>query len=236
MQNGYEILSENEMTCYYDFQNSPGAIPGEIKGKFDYLSNENIVSKLIEFEDDSFQIVTLYVPHIHCSSCIWILENLQKLNQHLISSQVNFPEKTVRLHYNSQETSLKDLVILLSSIGYEPYISLDDAGGKKKPVNRSLIYKLGIAGFAFGNIMFLSFPEYFEVSEYWLEKYKHLFRWLMLFFSLPVVFYAANDYFISAYKGLRSKILNIDVPIALGILALFIRSSLKLSLIMEQGF
>ena len=52
----------------------------------------------------------------------------------------------------------------------------------------------------------------------------------MLIFSLPVVFYAANHYFISAYKGLRSKILNIDVPIALGISVLFIRSSTEVLL------
>ena len=232
----YELLSENEMSCYYDFQNNPGAIPQEIKGKYDYLSNESIVRKLVEFEDDTFQIATLYIPHIHCSSCIWVLENLQKLNAGIVSSQVNFPKKTVRVHYNIQETSLKDVVILLSSIGYEPYISLEDTSGTTKKVDRSLIYKLGIAGFAFGNIMFLSFPEYFEVSEFWLEKYKYIFRWLMLFFSLPVVFYAANDYFISAYKGLRSKLLNIDVPIALGITVLFVRSSAEVIFDLGTGF
>ena len=232
----YELLSENEMTCYYDFQNNPGAVPQEIKGKYDYLSNESIVSKLVEFEDDSFQVVTLYIPHIHCSSCIWVLENLQRLNEGIVSSQVNFPKKTIRLHFNSQKTSLKDVVILLSSIGYEPYISLDDTTTKSKSVDRSLIYKLGVAGFAFGNIMFLSFPEYFEVSEYWLEKYKYVFRWLMLLFSLPVVFYAANNYFISAYKGLRSKMLNIDIPIALGITVLFVRSSAEVILDVGTGF
>ena len=73
--------------------------------------------------------------------------------------------------------------------------------------------------------MFLSFPEYFEVDEFWLEKYKFLFRWLMFAMAIPVVFYAAKDYFISAYKGLRHKILNIDVPIAIGISVLFIRST-----------
>ena len=232
----YELLSENEMSCYYDFQNNPGAIPQEIKGKYDYLSKESIVSKLIEFEDDTFQIATLYIPHIHCSSCIWILENLQKLNTGIISSQVNFPKKTVRVHYNTKETSLKEVVVLLSSVGYEPYISLEDTSGTTKHVDRSLFYKLGIAGFAFGNIMFLSFPEYFEVSEYWLEKYKYIFRWLMLLFSLPVVFYAANDYFISAFKGLRSRLLNIDVPIALGITVLFMRSSAEVLFDTGTGF
>jgi Cu+-exporting ATPase len=124
----------------------------------------------------------------------------------------------------------------LSSIGYEPYISLDDFKSGKQHINRALIYKLGVAGFAFGNVMFLSFPEYFEVGEFWLEQYKHLFRWLMFTFSLPVVFYAAQDYFSSAYKGLRSKLLNIDVPIALGIAVLFLRSTFEIIFNLGAGF
>lgn len=232
----YEIFSENDLTCYYDFQNNPGAIPEEIQGKYDFLDNLSIVEKLLEFNDGNMQVVNLYIPHIHCSSCIWILENLHKLQENVSSSQVNFPKKTVRITYNSEKTSLKEIVLLLSSVGYEPYISLEDYEVGKKKVDRSLIYKLGIAGFAFGNVMFLSFPEYFEVSEYWLEQYKGIFRWLMFFFSLPVVFYAGVDYFISAYKGLRSKILNIDIPIALGILVLFVRSTAEIVFDLGTGF
>ncbi|AZJ35181.1 heavy metal translocating P-type ATPase metal-binding domain-containing protein [Tenacibaculum singaporense] len=232
----YEIFSENDLTCYYDFQNNPGAIPEEIQGKYDFLDNESIVDKLLEFNDGNVQVVNLYIPHIHCSSCIWVLENLHKLQEFVSSSQVNFPKKTVRITFNSERTSLKEIVLLLSSIGYEPYISLEDYEVGKKKVDRSLIYKLGIAGFAFGNVMFLSFPEYFEVSEYWLEQYKGIFRWLMFIFSLPVVFYAGQDYFISAYKGLRSKILNIDVPIALGIFVLFVRSTAEIVLDLGTGF
>ncbi|KAB1154523.1 HAD-IC family P-type ATPase [Tenacibaculum aiptasiae] len=232
----FEIFSENDLTCYYDFQNNPGAIPEEIQGKYDFLENESIVNKLLEFNDGNTQVVNLYIPHIHCSSCIWVLENLHKLQKSIINSQVNFPKKTVRITYNLDEISLQEVVLLLSSIGYEPYISLEDYEVGKKKVDRSLIYKLGIAGFAFGNVMFLSFPEYFEVSEFWLEQYKGVFRWLMFFFSLPVVFYAAQDYFISAYKGLRSKILNIDVPIALGVSVLFIRSSVEIIFDLGTGF
>ncbi|MDX1317764.1 MAG: heavy metal translocating P-type ATPase metal-binding domain-containing protein, partial [Xanthomarina gelatinilytica] len=187
----YEIFSENDLTCYYDLQSAPGAIPKEIQGKYDFLEQQNIIDKLLEFNDGNTQIVTLYIPHIHCSSCIWILENLNKLNPGISSSQVNFGKKNVRITYNSNLCSLKEVVILVSSIGYEPYISLEDFKTGKSNVNRSLIYKLGVAGFAFGNVMFLSFPEYFEVGEYWLEQYKHLFRWLMFAFSVPVIFYSA---------------------------------------------
>jgi P-type Cu+ transporter len=232
----YEIFSVNDLTSYYDLQNAPGATPKEIEGKYDFLNNEKIVEKLLEFNNENTQIVTLFIPHIHCSSCIWILENLNKLLPAIITSQVNFGEKTVRITYKSETLYLKNIAEFLSRIGYEPYISLEDYKTGKNQINRSIIYKLGVAGFAFGNVMFLSFPEYFQVDGFWLEKYKPVFRWLMFAFSLPVVFYASQDYFISAYKGLRSSILNIDVPLALGIAVLFIRSTVEIIFDLGTGF
>jgi len=232
----YEIFSVNDLSCYYDLQSAPGATPKEIEGKYDFLNNAKICNKLIEFDDDKTQIVSLYIPHIHCSSCIWILENLNKLQPSVSSSTVNFGKKSVRITYNSKTISLKSLVKLLSSIGYEPYISLESFESGKTKIDRSLIYKLGIAGFAFGNVMFLSFPEYFQVDGFWLELYKPVFRWLMFAFSLPVVFYSAQGYFVSAFKGLRSKLLNIDIPIALGIVVLFIRSTAEIVFDLGTGF
>ncbi|WP_299431270.1 heavy metal translocating P-type ATPase metal-binding domain-containing protein [uncultured Aquimarina sp.] len=232
----YDIFSTNDLSCYYDLQSAPGAIPKEVEKKYNYLDTPAIAEKLIEFSDGTTEIITLYIPHIHCSSCIWILENLHKLESSITNSQVNFPKKTVRITFSNEKISLKEVVMLLNSIGYEPYISLDDYSERKKYIDRSLIYKLGVAGFAFGNVMFLSFPEYFEVSEYWLEQYKYVFRWLMFIFSLPVVLYAAQDYFVSAFKGLRSKILNIDVPIALGIVVLFLRSTAEIIFDWGTGF
>lgn len=239
----YEIFSSNDLSYYYEIQSAAGATPKAIEGKYDFLNTETIVERLTEFNDGNLQIVNLYIPHIHCSSCIWILENLNKLNPFISNSQVDFPKKTVRVTYNSSKISLKELVLLIARIGYEPYISLADFDNKKDAVDRSLTYKLGVAGFAFGNVMFLSFPDYFDLSssdasggEFWLNSYEHVFRWLMFAFSLPVVFYAGKDYFISAYKGLRSNILNIDVPIALGILVLFLRSTLEIIFDWGSGF
>ena len=232
----YEILNENELSCYYDFEKSPGNIPAELKGKYDYLDNAKIVENLYDFIDDDICVITFYIPHIHCSSCIWVLENLEKLNSEIISGIVNFPKKEVRITFNNTKISLRQVVELLGSIGYEPYISLEDTLNTKRKIDRSLIYKLGVAGFAFGNIMLLSFPEYFQANEFWLERYKPLFRNLIFLMSFPVVFYSANEYFISAYKGLKHNILNIDVPIALGISVLFIRSAVEIIFDLGQGY
>lgn len=232
----YEIFSVNDMTCYYDFENAPGATPLDINGKYDFLENESIVAKLLDFQEAATAVVSLSIPHIHCSSCIWILENLQRLQQGISTSQVNFPEKKVRITYNPEVVSLKQIVYLLSAIGYEPYISLENYETGKNNVDRSLTYKLGVAFFCFGNIMLLSFPEYFEVKEFWLDSFKPFFRGLIFALSLPAFFYSASDYYVSAYKSIKSRMLNIDIPIALGIIVMFVRSVVDILFDYGSGF
>ncbi|MEM9077080.1 MAG: heavy metal translocating P-type ATPase metal-binding domain-containing protein [Bacteroidota bacterium] len=232
----YEIFSDNGLSYFYELEAKAGSTPNPIQQKYDFLDNPEIVSQLVEFDEEGVQVVNLSIPNIHCSSCIWLLENLNRLHEAISVSQVNFPAKTIRVTYKTEGFTLKTLVLLLASVGYEPYLSLEDYAKKNSKVDRSLLYKLGVAGFAFGNVMLFSFPEYFEVEEFWLEQYKVVFRWLMFAFSLPVVFYAAQDYFKSAIKGLRSKMLNIDVPIALGILVLFLRSSVDIIWDLGSGF
>ncbi|MBO9585444.1 MAG: heavy metal translocating P-type ATPase metal-binding domain-containing protein [Flavobacterium sp.] len=232
----YEIFSINDLTSYYDFEKSPGATPQDIKGKYDFLENESILAKVLEFQEGNTSIVSLSIPHIHCSSCIWILENLNRLQQGISVSQVNFHEKKVRITFNSDIVSLKEIAYLLSSIGYEPYISLENYGTAKTKVDRSLTYKLGVAFFCFGNIMLLSFPEYFEMKEFWLDSYKPFFRLLIFLLALPTFLYSASGYYVSAYHSIRTRMLNIDIPIALGIIVMFIRSTYDMLMDHGPGF
>lgn len=224
------------MTCYYDFEKSPGATPQDIKGKYDFLDNEAILSKVLEFQEGNTAIVSLNIPHVHCSSCIWILENLNRIQPGISISQVNFPEKRVRITFNSDLVSLKAIVYLLSSIGYEPYISLENYETGKTNVDRTLTYKLGVAFFCFGNIMLLSFPEYFEIKEFWLDNYKPFFRILIFILALPSFLYSASGYYVSAYKSIKSGMLNIDIPIALGIIVMFVRSTFDIVMNYGSGF
>lgn len=232
----YEILNQHELSDYYKLEKAPGTIPTEIQGKYEYLDNESIASKIIEFDDQEIAVVNFNIPGIHCSSCIWVLENLHKLNDGIKVALVNFPKKEVRITFNKNDISIREVVELIASIGYEPYISLDDSEAISRKVDRKLIYQVAIAGFAFGNIMMLSFPEYFQMEEYWLNRYKPFFRGLMLLLSLPALLYSGQDYLISAFKGLKHGVLNIDVPISLGILVLFTRSTYEIVSNTGQGY
>ncbi len=226
----FEILDENNLCNYYDLDKTPGISPDFLNTKkFDYLDDQQTIRKLVDFSEGDYVKVTFDIPQIHCSSCIWLLENLYKLNSGITSSQVDFLKKELTVSINNKKISLKELVQLLASIGYEPQILLDSIDNKSKIKSTSkLYYRVGIAGFCFANIMMFSFPEYLgiDLSNSLLKK---VFTYLNLLLALPVFFYSAYEYFGSALKGLNKKIINIDFPISLGILVIFIRSVYEVS-------
>lgn len=232
----YEILSDHNLMDYYQFEKNPGLTPKASQDKFQYLEEESIVERLIDFQEGDTSIVHLYVPQIHCSSCIWILEHLHKLNPNIGFSQVEFSKKQTTIHFNHHKVRLKEIVLLMSSLGYEPYISLEQAENKTKWIDRSLIYKIGVAFFGFGNIMLLSFPEYFGVEDHWMDQYRNFFRYLNVVLALPVFLYSASPYFKSGFQSLKNKSLNIDVPMALGILVMFVRSLVDIFILDGAGF
>ena len=84
--------------------------------------------------------------------------------------------------------------------------------------------------------MLLSFPEYFEVKEFWLDQYRGFFRWLIFALALPSFFYSASGYYVSAYKSIKTKMLNIDIPVALGIVVMFVRSTFDIFMDYGSGF
>ncbi|MCE6991882.1 heavy metal translocating P-type ATPase metal-binding domain-containing protein [Dyadobacter sp. CY323] len=221
----YDLLKESDLCDYYAIDGAAGISPDKswFKGKFDYLDLPEVHSRMIEFTDGNLSRINWYIPKMHCSSCIWLLEQLYKFNPAIRSSVVNFPEKTVRITFDAQKVKLSELATLVSSIGYEPYISLDDVEGKKiKKWDRTRLYKIGIAGFCFGNIMMLSFPEYFHLGmDASDEKLRITFGLLNLALSLPVLIYCANDFFKSAWSALKGKYLNIDAPIVIALLSIF---------------
>ncbi|QTN38443.1 heavy metal translocating P-type ATPase metal-binding domain-containing protein [Cryomorphaceae bacterium] len=221
----YELLSENDLCDYYELEELSGIAPkGAFKGSYDYLNDEGIQDRLLEFTDGQTAVVRLYLPAIHCSSCIWLLEHMDRLTPGILHSEVNFPKKEIRVTYQLEKQSLSQVAEFLAMLGYPPNINLSDLDGGERKQNRTLIYQLGIAAFAFGNVMLLALPEYFG-TDVWLARYAPFFRYIMMILSIPVILYSARDYFRSAWSGLRQRYINIDVPIALGISVLFIRSS-----------
>jgi P-type Cu+ transporter len=223
----YEILDQNGMCTYYNLDENPGiTLKGRSYGeKYAYLDNADIARRLLDYADEKLCKITFHVPSIHCSSCIWLLENLYRLKPGISYSRVNFMRKEVVLNFDPQVVQLRQVVELLATLGYEPLISLDDYAGKeKRKENYHIYFKIGVTAFCTGNIMLLSFPEYFHLDAVLDQEYKQFFTWINVVLAMPVFFYGASGYFISAWKSLREKVINLDVPISIGIFTLFARS------------
>ena len=118
----YQILDENKLYKYYQLEESPGikVETTEFGNKYAFLDNTEVKEKLISFSEGSISKVRFFIPVIHCASCIWLLENLSKLNHGIRYSFVNFTKKEVDITFDESVISLRQLVELLSSVHYIP--------------------------------------------------------------------------------------------------------------------
>jgi P-type Cu+ transporter len=220
----YELFQDDQLKELYASRNKSNP---HLNGKYEYLENEEIASQLLSFQSQTHNIIQIALPDIHCSACVYVLENLSDFHKAVIQTKVNFVKKSAEVHYNPETISLPELAALLSSIGYPPLFELEDSKNKKSVTGSSysLSLKIGVAAFCFGNIMLLSFPEYLGIQGEASHGFDRFFNYINLFLSIPVLVFSGNDYLISAYKGIKNRFVNIDVPIALGIVVLFTRSA-----------
>jgi Cu+-exporting ATPase len=218
----YLLLSANELGAYYEQDANAGIRPNNTaKETFSVLDDLELRKKYIDFQEGDSVRLTLHLPQIHCASCIFLLEHLHRLHEGIIRSTVHFPKKTATITVNTGLIKLSELAVLLTKTGYEPdFKSIDKSSST---FDKRLLLQLGIAGFAFGSIMLWSFPEYLGIDHSY-SGIRNLSSYLSFAVSIPVLLFSARDYFKSAIAGIRLRSLNLDIPIAIGILALYIRS------------
>jgi Cu+-exporting ATPase len=221
----YQLINQQGLCDYYSLNQQPGATQRVIvrKDKFAFLDDKGIQEQLISFSNATQCRVVLYLPHIHCSSCLYLLEHLHRLQPGILGARVNFTRKEIEIDYDQQVTTLRKVAELLTQIGYEPYISLAQLKEGKPVLHNQYVRELGVAGFCFANIMLLSFPEYFGLAATEMNL-QGIFRMLNLVLALPVVLYSAQPFYLSAWKSLQHGFLHIDGPIVLAIVITFSRS------------
>lgn len=226
-QTVHTLLAENGLDNFYALEATAGRSQQRLnKEDYSWLDNADLARPFLRYSDQEQSRITLELPQIHCVSCVWLLENLGRLHPGVLAVQVNFGQRKADILFRHSALSLRELAELLARIGYPPAFHKKTATDKSSPTNRRLLYQIGLAGFTFGNIMLLSFPEYLGLHiDLGGESFARFFGYLNLLLSLPLLLYSGSDYLRSAWQSLRQRQLNIDVPIAIGLLALFITST-----------
>ena len=222
----FQILQQNQLCDFYTFDdaqaNKPKAFPKE---KWSFLDTAEIQQQLLQFSSAKLSIITLHIPGMHCTSCIYLLENLNRIKQGVISTEVNFLKKEITIQFQPEIITLRELVETLCTIGYAPSINLQDAEKKhEKQSNKQLYYKIGVAGFCSMNLMAFGLPDYFDFNNLLTTDFKLLFSVSSAILALPVIFYSGWDYFKSGFYALKNRTVNMDLPVALGLSGLIIQS------------
>src|SRR5690242_10218515 len=158
----FALLQRAGLGAFYACDINPGTSQKETSrrdaGRFAALDDPAVADRLIAFNDGSIARVTFPVPSIHCSSCVWLLEQLWRFDPGILRTEVDLLRRAVHVDFQPATTSLRAIAEQLAAVGYEPALSPEDSRDPVPASRRTLYLRIGVAGFAFGNIMLFSIP------------------------------------------------------------------------------
>ena len=163
---------------------------------------------------------TWTLPDMHCAHCVKSIENLPQHLEGVWRAEVNFPQKSVRVEYDANHVEPSDIESLFRTMGFPP---LPSEAPSNAPM-RALVGRLAVAGFAFGNVMMMSLADYVGGAAFLESGFVAGFKVWSMVLAIPVVAYSAAPFFRRAWAGIRRGRLNLDLPVALGIVTLATQS------------
>jgi Cu2+-exporting ATPase len=197
---------------------SGGATPEDPLAVF---NSEGVYQTYVRRLDDNLRQADLIVSGIHCAGCVRAIER-GLVEAGAAEAQVNFGNHRASVTWDDSGIRLAEILRALRRLGYDghPYDPHTQELLHRREL-RQAVARLGVAGFGAGNVMLYSvglYAGYFYGME---TGFRQLFQWISLLLCLPVVFYSGWPFLRGAWGGLRTRRLNMDSLISLGILTTF---------------
>ena len=189
------------------------------------LDDVSLYAHVYKHVSEHTAVAELILPTVHCASCVRTLETWPSLQKGLIDVKIDFSQQRGTFRFDPSEVKLSTLAHLLEGMGFPPDMSLASAETVTKgrsPHERKALRQLAVAGFVSGNTMLFALPEYFGLSPQ--DDLSLFIRGITALLSIPLVLVSSEPFFVSAWGALKNRTTNMDVPIALGIVALFVKS------------
>ena len=170
---------------------------------------------------------SLILEGITCAACIWLNEQYLSGLPGVTDVRVNYATRRALVRWDETRIKLSEILQAIQKIGYRalPY-NPDQQQESHQRERRQQQRRLAVAGLFGMQVMMLSISLYagaWSGMEYAFEQF---FRWLNLGLTLPVVFYSAAPFFISAWRDLARRRVGMDVPVSLAIGIAFASSAM----------
>lgn len=219
----YSILRNQNLLGFYEIpDNEIHSLKNKPVADYSYCDSEYFRKLFVRSTGRGTYSIRMRLPDIHCAACVWLLEKLPEMLAPVRSARINYLRKSLEVSFD-ETLPVSRLVEFIARLGYPPDFAAESPSTRRlSAYDKSLLRKMAVAAFGFGNAMLFSLPEYFATQ---LESgFSRTFMLLNAGLSLFVLFYSAGDFFKSAWRALRQRQVVIDLPISIGIAAMFARS------------
>lgn len=236
----YRILRDHNLCDYYVVGDESTRHRRPAFGRDDYavLDQRDVRIRYVEYADGDVENLRFDVPNLHCVSCMWLLDRLHEFDPGIIVSTADISRRQVAIRIKPNVTTIRNVAELLARIGYPPVIRAESThreDQQRQQERRSLYLRMGVAGFAAGNIMLFGIARYLAQGDL-PPSLVLLFNILSIVLATPVVVYSASPWWRSAWGAISHRRINLDVPVALGITAIFIRSLVDIGMGTGDGY
>jgi Cu2+-exporting ATPase len=162
--------------------------------------------------------MTLAVEGVSCAGCIRKIENGLNTLPGVIEARINFTQRRLAVDWRNDEIDAAKIIAAIETIGYQAHpFAPERADADESAQARWLMKCLAVAGFAAMNVMLLSVSVWAGNVSDMTQETRDLFHWLSALIALPAAAYAGQPFFQSAFRALRARHVNMDVPITIGV-------------------
>ncbi|MDX1537995.1 heavy metal translocating P-type ATPase [Arsukibacterium sp.] len=232
-----QTIIDSGLDDYYKFRTEAAAkaelVPGELRASLQQYDSAEVLAEISQPQQDGVEL-ELAISGMSCAACAWLIE--KHLNKQAAVNKININSSTQRalLNWQPEQLPLSEILLLINQLGYQasPFVADQQETQFKAELNRFL-KRLAVSGIMTMQVMMLAFALYF--GEYsGIEQAHHGYlRWISMLLTLPVVLYAALPFVSSAWRSIKARQLNMDVPVSLAIYYTFFASAY--ATIMQTG-
>lgn len=183
------------------------------------------LSVFVRHRDGGIASMELAVDGIRCAGCMQAIESGLTREPAILGARVNLALKRVSVEWREALLRPEAVVDKLGALGFKayPFVAERQEDGAVAE-ERSLMRRLGVAGFASMNIMLLSVAVWAGNSGDIDPTTRDFFHWLSALIALPTAAYAGRPFFESALRALKAGAVNMDVPITIGVVLALVMS------------
>lgn len=203
---------------YYAFRTASGQAPRYEQRNWLIYDRDQALRKYTHVREDGERELSLQIEGMHCAACAWLLENSLRQLEGICDIQVNIGSARAEIRFDPARASLSRVLQSIYALGYEPCpLSFTPGGPPWLTERRTALKRLAVAGFGMMQVMTYAVSLYAGALDGIAPDLEQLLRFVSLLVSTPVVLYAAQPFFIAAWRGLRMRSLVMDLPVALSI-------------------